>query len=228
MKEEEWLACVDPQRLVRFLSDRRPPASARKLRLFACACCWRLAPRFKHAANAAALAVAECLADRQATEEEVQKARRALQQSWGPPEPYSPALHGTPTLEGWAVAWALLPREENAQRAALNAPLMAARAIGQEAEVRSQALLLRDLFGNPFRPITLDPAWLSADVRILARAAYDTRTPPGNTLDPARLAVLADALEEAGCAEAALLDHLRGPGPHVRGCFAVDWLLERP
>ena len=42
---------------------------------------------------------------------------------------------------------------------------------------------------------------------------------------PPRLAVLSDALEEAGCAEARLLDHLRGPSPHVRGCWAVDLLL---
>jgi hypothetical protein len=46
-------------------------------------------------------------------------------------------------------------------------------------------------------------------------------------LDPTRLAVLADALEEAGCADAELLGHLRGPGLHVRGCWAVDSLLGR-
>jgi hypothetical protein len=40
-----------------------------------------------------------------------------------------------------------------------------------------------------------------------------------------RLAVLADALEEAGCADADILSHLRGPGPHVRGCWVVDLLL---
>ena len=44
-------------------------------------------------------------------------------------------------------------------------------------------------------------------------------------LDPDRLAVLADALEEAGCDNADLLSHLRGPGPHVRGCWALDLLL---
>jgi hypothetical protein len=44
------------------------------------------------------------------------------------------------------------------------------------------------------------------------------------TLDPQRLAVLADALEEAG-AEGELLEHLRGAGPHVRGCWAVDVCL---
>jgi hypothetical protein len=59
----------------------------------------------------------------------------------------------------------------------------------------------------------------------LAQAAYEQRELPAGTLDMARLAVLADALEDAGCTDADLLSHLRGPGPHVRGCWAVDLIL---
>jgi hypothetical protein len=59
----------------------------------------------------------------------------------------------------------------------------------------------------------------------LAQAAYDEREQPSGRLDVARLAVLADALEDAGCDQPDLLGHLRGPGPHVRGCWAVDLLL---
>ena len=59
----------------------------------------------------------------------------------------------------------------------------------------------------------------------LAEAAYDRRHLPSGELDPARLAVLADALEEAGCTDPDLLDHLRGPGPHYRGCWVIDLLL---
>jgi hypothetical protein len=62
-------------------------------------------------------------------------------------------------------------------------------------------------------------------VTALAQSAYDERLLPSSELDPANLAVLADALEDAGCTEAAMLDHLRGPGPHVRGCWALDLLL---
>jgi hypothetical protein len=47
-------------------------------------------------------------------------------------------------------------------------------------------------------------------------------------LNPARLAVLADALEDAGCGDAELLGHLRGPGVHVRGCWVVDLLIRKP
>jgi hypothetical protein len=68
-------------------------------------------------------------------------------------------------------------------------------------------------------------AWNAGAVRRLAEAAYAERQLPAGALDPARLAVLADALEEAGLTDAELLHHLRGPGPHVRGCFAVDAVL---
>jgi hypothetical protein len=85
--------------------------------------------------------------------------------------------------------------------------------------------LLRDLFGNPWCPVVLDPTWLTPDVLVLARGAHDERLMPRGELDPARLAVLADALLDAGCTSAEVLGHLRGPGPHVRGCVAVDWCL---
>ena len=85
--------------------------------------------------------------------------------------------------------------------------------------------LLREIVGNPFRPVALDPAWRTPSVVSLAQAAYEERILPGGTLDSERLAVLADALEEAGCDNADILSHLRGPGPHVRGCWVVDLLL---
>jgi hypothetical protein len=91
--------------------------------------------------------------------------------------------------------------------------------------VRAQTNLLRDIFGNPFRPVILDPAWRTADVLTLARAAYDERPLPAGTLDPARLALLTDALEEAGCSNTDILGHLRSPGPHIRGCWALDLVL---
>jgi hypothetical protein len=81
-----------------------------------------------------------------------------------------------------------------------------------------QAALLRDLVGNPFRPVAASPSWLTAGVRSLARAIYQDRT-----FD--LLPLLADALEEAGCTNAAILNHCRNPGEHVRGCWAVDLVL---
>jgi hypothetical protein len=94
-------------------------------------------------------------------------------------------------------------------------------------ERQHQAVLLRDLFGNPFRPVALNPVCLTPAVVSLAQAAYDHRTLPEGTLAPVRLLVLADALEEAGCIDEAIFGHLRGPGPHVRGCWSVDLILTR-
>jgi hypothetical protein len=49
---------------------------------------------------------------------------------------------------------------------------------------------------------------------------------PSGRLHPQWLAVLAAALEEAG-AVGDLLDHLRGPEPHMRGCHVTDTILRK-
>ena len=82
-------------------------------------------------------------------------------------------------------------------------------------------MLVRDLFGNPFRPVRLDPAWRTPDVLQLAQAAYEHRALPAGTLEAERLLLLADALEDAGCTNTDLLDHLRSEGPHVRA--SASW-----
>jgi hypothetical protein len=87
-----------------------------------------------------------------------------------------------------------------------------------ETEEASQCGLLRDIFGNPFRPVAVDPAWRTSNVTVLAQAIYDDRA-----FD--RLPILADALEDAGCDNADILNHCRQPGEHVRGCWVVDLLL---
>jgi hypothetical protein len=99
-------------------------------------------------------------------------------------------------------------------------------AIGEmeAAERIEQSRLLRDISDTSFRPVTVSPVWLTPTVVFLAAAAYEERLLPSGELAPDRLAVLADALEEAGCTEQAILNHLRGPEPHVRGCWAVDLL----
>jgi hypothetical protein len=77
---------------------------------------------------------------------------------------------------------------------------------------------LRDIVGNPFRPVAIDPAWRTSTVVGLATAIYAERA-----FD--RLPILADALEDAGCDQLDLLAHCRSDGPHVRGCWAVDLVL---
>jgi hypothetical protein len=85
-------------------------------------------------------------------------------------------------------------------------------------EEAAQAALLRDIFGNPFRPVSVEPTWLSSTVTALATGIYADRA-----FD--RMPILADALEEAGCDNIDVLNHCRGPGPHVLGCWVVDLLL---
>jgi hypothetical protein len=87
-----------------------------------------------------------------------------------------------------------------------------------------QSLLLRDIVGNPFRPVTIGRSWQTPTVLSLAQTAYDNRDMPSGTLQPEHLAVLADALEKAG-AGSTIVGHLRNSGSHVRGCFVVDLLL---
>jgi hypothetical protein len=95
----------------------------------------------------------------------------------------------------------------------------------REAVRKDLADAARDIFLNPFRPVAIDPAWRTADVLSLTQAAFDDRILPRGVLEGDRLSILSDALEEAGCTDAALLDHLRSPGPHVRGCWALDLIL---
>jgi hypothetical protein len=80
--------------------------------------------------------------------------------------------------------------------------------------------LLRDIFGNPFRPVTIDANWLTPTVQNFATAIYDDRA-----FD--RLPILADALEDSGCTNQDILNHCRSGGEHVRGCWVVDLLLGR-
>ena len=95
-----------------------------------------------------------------------------------------------------------------------------------QAQARRQndadlAVLLFDIFGNPFRPVAVDPGWLIWHDGLLvsmARRMYDSR-------DFADMPILADALEEAGCTNPAVLSHCRGSETHVRGCWVVDILL---
>ncbi len=81
-----------------------------------------------------------------------------------------------------------------------------------------QAELLHHIFGNPFHPITINPAWITPTVTALAQKIYDDRT-----FD--QLPTLADSLVKSGRANQEILDHCRGPGPHVRGCWVVDLVL---
>jgi hypothetical protein len=223
VNEKRWLACKDPDKMLKFLKEL---ASDRKLRLFACACFTGVFAQSDSIAARAAIEVSERYADGRATLEELDRVRRVAQDEvasyiddFGQPG----SVYALSFPASLARAVSLPPSEDFASRVSSRAIDVAWR---RKLRVRKTlCVLLREIFGNPFRPITLDPIWLTPTVASLAQTAYEVRPDPSGHLDPTRLAVLADALEDAGCTEAAILDHLRGPGPHVRGCFVLDLLL---
>jgi hypothetical protein len=228
MTEAEWDACADPTPMLEVLRGR---ASDRKLRLFAAACCRAAWQVFTDERSRAAVEACERFADGLASAD-------ALRAAWeGADKAEDDAIAGGRQRVGVNVAIAV--------KAALRATVGTAEAllIGRAAAVAAawavptddraaqlaelnaglarSGRLLRDLFGNPFRPAALDPAWLAWNggaVRKMAESIYEERR-------FADLPVLADALEDAGCADAAVLAHCRGPGEHVRGCWVVDLLL---
>ena len=90
--------------------------------------------------------------------------------------------------------------------------------LARATETAVQTRLVRDIFGNPFRPVTIDPSWLTSTTVSLAEGIYSDRA-----FD--RMPILADALQDAGCDSADILGHCRSDGPHVRGCWVIDLLL---
>jgi hypothetical protein len=194
MTENEWLACTDPVAMLEYLQDK---LCNRKLRLFACACSW---------------------------EEDCWWAQKIgfppadLRDSWrwaedwidrGSPRADVQALPGgVLDKDGPGREWALLRQDSSS---AVSHYLSRARAA-------EQAALFRELFGNPFRPVSVEASWLAATVVQLSWALYNQRQFEG-------MPVLADALEEAGCTDGNILSHFRGAGPHIRGCWALDLLL---
>jgi hypothetical protein len=182
--------------------------------------------------------VAEQFADSEVGEERLTEAASAAEDAVFDAMGYGPSFALDAASAGFAVA-ASDSCVESSDLPADSAPSVAAKAVAtsrvddeasweaaRRAERAEQSRLLQDITGPvPALPTPLDPAWLTPTVSNLAQAAYEVPILPSGELDPIRLAVLSDALEEAGCDDADILGHLRSPGPHVRGCWAVDLLL---
>jgi hypothetical protein len=215
--EAEWATCTDPEKMLAFL---RGKVSARKLCLFSAACKralnWdRLPPDWRTCAE-----VEERYAGQQAPREELLAAWRH-RCGIGPDEEFNPlslAEGEASELAKDAGEWAVYDAEPSGVD--VDAGGGEVFDATYQAAQRTQCQLARDIFGNPFRRVSCDPSWRTPQAVALARSLYDDRS-----FDA--LSLLADALEEAGCTDAPLLGHLRGPGPHAHGCWAVDLLWGR-
>jgi hypothetical protein len=207
MTETGWLGYSEPKPMLEFLS-RTGVATLRKQRLFAVACCRRIWHLLKDERSRAAVEVAERLADGLASDEDRHIA-------------FVSADEATENMRGEGAAWyhAACAAEDlvYAERMGLFDSWYDASLAG-ESEEPAQADLVRDIFGNPFRPVVFDPRWRTETAVALA-AGIDAE----RAFD--RLPILADALEDAGCDHADILHHCRGPGPHVRGCWVVELVL---
>jgi hypothetical protein len=248
MTEAEWLACAYPEPMLRFL---RGKISDRKVRLFAAACCRHVWHSLTEERSRQAVVIAEQYADGLATAAALDSARADAEAAYHtayeafPAEDPRVRLLEEAEQSAWDAALAApLAAVQCAQPirgvsyavdlswscvAASAWAALAADASAWDRAVRSeyvaQAVLLRCISGIPFRPMAENPAWRTPALLTSAQAIYDERSLPEGTLDNTHVVSLPDALEEAGCTDPDILDHCRGPGPHVRGCWVVDLLL---
>jgi len=228
MTEQEWLIATDPTPLMRVL---RGKVNNRKLRLFACAC----ARRFWHRLAADerrrppderswdAIKLGEAFVEGRASVEELRVALpHAVEGTEAVPVPYPNCGEAFPAVQAAQYAEAAVWEDLEATLADGD-PLLANIFLfephsGPETEV------LRCLV-HPFWPMPFDPAWRTPTVSSMAAVIYEERHLPTGLFDHGRLAILADALQDAGCDNTDILGHLRGGGDHVRGCWVIDLVL---
>jgi hypothetical protein len=203
MTEHEWLNTTSRSELLQHFY--RSSVSERKRRLFACACCRLIWDLLVDERSRKAIEVTERYADGEVTSDQIEHAREA----------------------SVAVSSVSRGRLKEAARIAFKAafdyPLGSIvygieRVAQYENVDRVQYGLIREVLGNPFRPVTIEPTWLTSNVVALANAIYQERLFE-------QLPILADALQDEGCEHEELLAHLLGSGPHVRGCWALDLIL---
>jgi hypothetical protein len=205
MTEAEWLTCDDPSVALEHMAR---PVGARKVRLALCGCLrtpqiWSL---LSASSSRRAVETCEAFADGGVSRKELGEARGRANGVAGR------AWRERHTNQSAAYLANFVCLQDHNLLAFLHLPR------GYLRELRSPTGPLRDVFGNPFRPVTFDPRWRTADVLGLARGIYEDRA-----FD--RLPLLADALMDAGCADEQVIGHCRSGGPHVRGCWVVDLVL---
>jgi hypothetical protein len=242
MTEATWLASTDLIELLKPFIGKGSARSARKLRLFAVSCCQPYKTMLTDDRCATALTVAERFAEGTASHQELASAALDVGRVLDEPKSRDQlmfAVWHAATYCRWANSSGNPLTNDRLVTLAEDAALYTSARVAQyrggsvdlamgrdgydhayRSERQAHAVLFRDIFGNPFRPITLDPYWRTSTVAQLAAGIYQDRA---FDLMP----ILADALQDAGCDNEDVLDHCRVPAPHVRGCWVVDLLLGR-
>jgi hypothetical protein len=235
MTEQEWLECDDLHALI---VSHRDQVGERRYRLYECACCRQILDLTSSEPIRRAMEICEAYADGRTDAHQLNSAHeqtvRVVEQlqQLGESHIEFDAVSAVERALALGEKCAFgdidpIPASVITARCALiyhrlNKRRMEGSPANEQAMVdegvRVFSTLFHDIFGNPFRPVTLDPRWLSSTVLDLARTIYDERL-------WGRMPILADALMDAGCDSEEILNHCRGPGPHVRGCWVVDLLL---
>lgn len=247
MSEVEWLESGSPLHMMDYL-EAVGLANERRLRLLGVACCRQVEAWFIDPAQYTAVEALEQYAMGLGTAQELAERTRAVCEIDGRhPAFHEPrtatnddaldaafhavyvvqfAVHqdspgGFPPSYHRSLLDTIRHTVETAGFGAVARDHVNGRALPAQAEVRKTlANIIRDIFGNPFRPVVFDSSWLTSDVLALARQMYESR-------DFSAMPILADALQDAGCDNEDILNHCRQPGEHVRGCWVVDLLTGR-
>jgi hypothetical protein len=214
MTEEEWLSATAPGLLLWYVDAA---AGGRRTYLFAAACLRRIWPLLPGPQSKLVVSLLEQLADREVTFDEVTAAREAVKQEGYAVETggkRDPSVHAAMAAGEWDPEFIA---EEAAEASAL---AQAGTPDGVSLpEVLAQAGLVRDIFGNPFRPVSFSEEWRTSTAVALAGQMYESR-------DFSAMPILADALQDAGCDSDDILNHCRDEkATHVRGCWVVDLVL---
>jgi hypothetical protein len=232
MNATEWFRAIDPEPMLKAVQVKQ---HRRAVRLFSCACCRRLSS-FLPPESLASVEVAERFADGLSSRAELDSAHAAangavlsLPRVWSYEEirlrhataAAADCSKGTAATTPGATAITERVAHAVALHAAIAVPeskFARTRDAAHTTERAAQADLVREIFGNPFRPDGFSANWRTDTVLVLARLIYEER-------DFGAMPILADALQDAGCEDQELLAHCREPATHVRGCWVLDLVL---
>ena len=224
MTEDDWLRIDLPHALFQATANHRDGSARerrRKRMLLACACCRRVWELFEDEKLKRAIELVERDADNHAFTQELATSHDEILRvvnhlGW--------ALHhsGRQYVAVHATCNVDVPLVFSTVRLMVQHrdPYGVEQAKLLAAEKAAQSALIRDVFGNPFRPATFSPDWLTSTVVALAQHMYESR-------DFSAMPILADALQDAGCDNADVLDHCRKEGEHGRGCWVVDLVMDK-
>lgn len=212
-EDEQWRECIEPQGLLDLIRSRSSP---RKLRLVACAYARNVWHLLTDERSRKAVDIAERFADGECavtelleTHEEAAPVAAMAHQR----DPKSPATR--------AARLAVACTHEDAYTAAYVGTFAWRGTTRRHPEFREQTPIFRELYGNPFIAWRIESgspnSWGLAPIE-MARAIYAER-------DFLRLPELADLLESRGCCHPELIAHCRELSGHLRGCWALDYIL---